>query len=64
MSFVLMHGKAGIICLDALKLVLKDVTTFVASNYPTSFPEANLIEEFVTADAYLANEQLVDVVGG
>ena len=64
MSFVLPHGKAGIVCLDALKLVLKDVAAIVASNDATCLPESNLIEELVTADAYLANEQLVDVVGG
>ena len=64
MSFVLAHSKAGIVCLDALKLVLKDVTAIVTSDDAASFPEANLIEEFVTADTNLANEQLVDVVGG
>lgn len=64
MSFVLTHCKAGIVCLDALKLVLKDVTTVVASDYPASFPESYIIEKLVTADTYLANEQLVDVVGG
>ena len=64
MSFVLPHGKAGIVCLDALKLVLKDVTTFVTTNDATGLPEAYLVEEFVTADTYLTNEQLIDVVGG
>ncbi len=64
MSFVLPHGEAGVVCLYALKLVLKDVTTVVSSDYPASFPEANLIEEFVSADSYLTNEQLIDVVGG
>ena len=64
MSFVLPHGKAGIVCLDALKLVLKDVTTFVTSDDAPSFPESNLVEELVTADSDFTNEQLIDVVGG
>ena len=64
MSFVLTHCEAGIVCLDALKLVLKDVTTFVTTNDATGLPEAYLVEEFVTADTYLTNEQLIDVVGG
>ena len=64
MSFVLPHRKAGIVCLDALKLVLKDVAAIVTSDDATSFPEANLIEELVTADSDLTNEQLIDVVGG
>ena len=63
MIFILSHRKAGIVCLDALKLVLKDVAAIVASNDATCLPESNLIEELVTADADLANEQLVDVVG-
>ena len=64
MSFVLSHSKAGVVCLDALKLVLKDVTTVVTSDDAPCFPEANLIEELVTADSDLTNEQLIDVVGG
>ena len=64
MIFILSHRKAGIVCLYALKLVLKDIATIVASNDATCLPESNLIEELVTADADLANEQLVDVVGG
>ena len=64
MSFVLAHSKAGVVCLYALKLVLKDMTTFVTTNNATGLPEAYLVEEFVTADTYLTNEQLIDVVGG
>ena len=63
MILILSHREAGIVCLDALKLVLKDVAAIVASNDATCLPESNLIEELVTADADLANEQLVDVVG-
>ena len=61
---VLAHSEAGVVCLNALELVLKNVATAISSNDAFSLPKSNLIEELVTADAYLANEQLVDVVGG
>ena len=64
MSFVLAHCKAGVVCLYALQLILKDVTTVVTSNDATSFPKANLVKELMTADSDLTNEQLIDVVGG
>ena len=64
MILIVSHRKAGVVCVYALKLVLKDVAAIVTSNDATCLPEANLIEELVTADADLANEQLVDVVGG
>lgn len=63
MSLVLSHSKASVVCLDALKLVLKDVTTVVTSDNATGLPEANLIEKLVTTDSDLTNEQLIDVVG-
>ena len=63
MILILSHRKAGIVCLDALKLVLKDVAAIVASNDATCLPESNLIEELVTADSEFTNEQLIDVVG-
>ena len=63
MSFVLPHSKAGVVCLDALKLVLKDVTAIVPSNYATCLPELNFIEKLMTADSDFTNEQLIDVVG-
>jgi hypothetical protein len=47
-----------------LQLVVQDVTTAVSSNDAVNFPEAKLIEKLMSADAYLANDQLVDVVGG
>ena len=64
MSFVLTHGKAGVVCLYALKLVLKDVTAIVSSNYAPCLPKANLIKKFMSVDSDLTNEQLIDVVGG
>jgi hypothetical protein len=35
----------------------------MAADDATGLPEAYLVEEFMAADANLANEQLVDVVG-
>ena len=61
---VVAHGEAGIVGLDALQLVLQDVTAAMAADDATGLPEAYLVEEFVAADTNLANEQLVDVVGG
>ena len=62
--FVVAHGEAGIVGLDALQLVLQDVTAAMAADDATGLPEAYLVEEFVAADTNLANEQLIDVVGG
>jgi hypothetical protein len=61
---IVSHGETGIVGLDALQLVLQDVTAAMAADDATGLPEAYLVEEFVAADANLANEQLVDVVGG
>ena len=61
---IVAHGEAGIVGLDALQLVLQDVTAAMAADDATGLPEAYLVEKFVAADTNLANEQLVDVVGG
>ena len=39
-------------------------TLAVAANDASGFPEADVIEKFSATDSYLANEQLVEVVGG
>ena len=62
--FVVAQGETGIVGLDALQLVLQDVTAAMAADDATGLPEAYLVEEFVAADTNLANEQLIDVVGG
>ena len=64
MILILSHREAGVVCLNALQLILKDVTTVVTSNDATCLPEANLVEKFMPADSYFTNEQLIDVVGG
>ena len=46
------------------ELVLQAVALSVASDDTANFPEANVVEELTAGDAYLAHEQLVDVVGG
>lgn len=46
------------------ELVLQAVAVSVATDDATHFPEAEVVEEFTMRDAYLAHEQLVDVVGG
>lgn len=61
---IVAHGEAGIVGLDALQLVLQDVTAAMSADDASRLPEAYLVEEFVTAYTDLANEQLVDVVGG
>lgn len=46
------------------QLVLQAVTLAVASDDAASLPIGNVIEERVMVNSYLANELLVDVVGG
>lgn len=61
---IISHCEVGKVGLDALQLVLQDVTAAMAADDATGLPEAYLVEEFVAADTNLANEQLIDVVGG
>ena len=46
------------------QLVLQTVALAVASDDSAYLPEAEVVEKFAAGDAYLAHEQLVDVVGG
>lgn len=61
---IVAHGEVGKVGLNALQLVLQDVTAAMTADDATGLPEAYLVEEFVAADTNLANEQLIDVVGG
>ena len=57
----------GVRCgIDYLRqqLVGKSVALAVAANDAVDFPPCQFIEEFVTRDAYLAHEELVQFVGG
>ena len=58
------HGIGGGIDTLCHELVLQSVAAAVASDDAASLPEAEVVEEGVTGDSYLAHEQLVDVVGG
>ncbi len=44
--------------------MLQAVALAVASDDATYFPEGDVIQELMSADAYLANDELVQVVGG
>ena len=57
----------GIFCgIDNLcqQLVLQTVALAIAANDATYLPETNIIQELVSANSYLANEQLKQIVGG
>jgi len=44
--------------------VFQTVTLSVAANDATYLPETDIIQELMTADSYLANEQFKQIVGG
>ena len=57
------HGIGGGIDTLCHKLVLQAVAAAVASDDAAHLPELEVVEEFTARNAYLAHEQLVDVVG-
>ena len=58
------HGIDSSVCTFSHELMLQAVAVAVASDNAADFPEAEIVEELTTGDAYLAHEQLIDVVGG
>ena len=46
------------------ELVCQLVALAVASDDAAHFPKAEVVEEVTAGDAYLAHEQLINVVGG
>ena len=46
------------------QLVCQPVSLAVASDDAAHLPEADVVEEVMAGDAYLAHEQLINVVGG
>ncbi len=58
------HGVGGGIDAFGHQLVLQAVALAVATDDSTYLPEAEVVEELTAGDAYLAHEQLIDVVGG
>ena len=53
-------------CIDnfSQQLMFQTVTLAIAANDATYLPETNIIQELVSANSYLANEQLKQIVGG
>ena len=64
LAFRVAHGIDSSVCTFSDELVLQAVAVAVAADNAAHFPEAEVVEEFTTGDAYLAHEQLKDVVGG
>ena len=50
--------------LHALELIHQDVTALIALHDASGLPSAYLVQELPARDAYLAYEQLIQVVGG
>jgi hypothetical protein len=44
--------------------VLQAVAAAVATDDAAHFPEGDVVEELTTRQSYLANDELVEVVGG
>ena len=58
------HGIQGDIHAFGQQLVLQPVAPAVAANDAPCFPRQQVVKELTAADANLANEYLVEVVGG
>ena len=57
------HGIGGGVGAFGNELVFQTVALAVASDDAAHLPEAEVIQELTAGDAYLAHEQLIDVVG-
>ena len=64
LAFGVAHGKHCGVGALGYELVLQAVAVAVATDDTANLPEAEVVEKFTTRDAYLAHEQLVDVMGG
>ena len=64
LAFRIAHGVHRRIGALRHHLQFEPVTAAVALDDAANLPEAQVVEEVTTRDAYLAYEQLVDVVGG
>ena len=58
------HRIDSSVCAFGHELVLQAVAAAVASDDAADFPKLDFVEKLSARDAYLAHEQLVDVVGG
>ena len=64
LAFGVAHRIDGSIGTFSHQLVLQPVSLAVAANDAPDLPEADVVQELVAADADLANDELVQVVGG
>ena len=64
LTFRVAHGVDVGVDTFGEELVLQRVALAVAPDDAAYLPEAEVVEEFTTRDAYLAHEQLIYVVGG
>lgn len=64
LAFWVSHRIDSSVCTFSHQLMIQAVALAVASDNATDFPEAEVVEKFAALDAYLAHEQLIDVVGG
>jgi hypothetical protein len=46
------------------QLISQPISLVISPDDAPGFPEADVVQEFVPANAYLANNELVQVVGG
>jgi hypothetical protein len=59
LAFWVSHCVDGSVCTFSHELMLQAVTLAVASDNSACLPEGYLVKEFLSADSYFANEQLI-----
>ena len=64
LSFGVAHHMDGGIHRLCQQLIGQSVALVETTDYATSLPEANLIQELMTPDSILAYEQFIEVAGG
>lgn len=58
------HAEERTVGAQSQQLVVKDVSLAIPSYDATCLPEGDVVQKLTTRNAYLANEQLIEVVGG
>jgi hypothetical protein len=64
LAFGIAHYMDGGIYRFGQQLISQPISLVISPDDAAGLPEAYLIEEFVPANAYLANNELIQVVGG
>ena len=64
LAFWVSHRIDSSVCTFGHQLMLQSVALAVATNDATCLPESDFIQKLTPANSYLANEQLVQIVGG